>query len=245
VDAVDLNEMIAELRRLTPRPGGAFGGDPTQMLVPDVLVRAGEDGLWRVELNAGTLPRLLVDRVYHAEVSAMARSDRERMFVSDCLSQAHGLLRSLDQRARTVLKVASEIVRRQDEFLAYGVERLRPLTLKAVADAIGMHESTVSRASANKVLDTPRGVFEMSFFFTSALPSKSGGEGHAAEAVRRRIKQLIEAEPAGEGVLSDDRIANLLQASGVDIARRTVAKYRESLRIPSSAERRRQIAGAL
>jgi RNA polymerase sigma-54 factor len=242
VDADDLNEMIAELRGLTPRPGAAFGAEPAQPLIPDVFVRAGDDGLWRVELNAETLPRLLVDRSYHAVVSALARSERERTFVSDCLAQAHWLVRSLDQRARTVLKVASEIVRRQDDFLAYGVERLRPLTLKTVADAIGMHESTVSRASANKVLQTPRGVFEMGFFFTSSLAAGAGGEGHSPESVRHRIKQLIEAEPAAAGVLSDDRIADLLKAAGVDIARRTVAKYRESMQIPPSAERRRQQA---
>ncbi len=240
VDEADLREMIAELRGLTPRPGGAFGAEPAAAMIPDVYVREGSDGLWRVELNTDTLPRLLVDNRYHALVSSSARTDKERAFVSDCLAQAHWLTRSLDQRARTLLKVAAEIVRQQDEFLVHGVDRLRPLTLKTVAEAIGMHESTVSRASANKVLATPRGLFEMSFFFTTALANSDGsGEAHSAESVRHRIKQLIDGEPQGRLVLSDDAIADILRAAGVDIARRTVAKYRESLRIPSSAQRRR------
>ncbi len=241
VDDEDLKEMIAELRALTPRPGAAFGGEPTQAVAPDVFVREGPGGLWLVELNTDTLPKLLVDHRYHARVSAGARSDQEKVFVSDCLSSANWLVKSLDQRAKTILKVASEIVRQQDGFLAFGVEHLRPLNLKTVADAIGMHESTVSRVTSNKYLATPRGVFEMKFFFTSAIASSAGGEAHSAEAVRHKIRQLIEGE-AGEGdVHSDDSIVDLLKGAGVDIARRTVAKYREAMRIPSSVERKRQL----
>jgi len=239
VDDDDLREMIAELRALTPRPGAAFGGEPAQAVTPDVFVREGPGGLWNVELNADTLPRLLVDHRYHARVAAGARSDQEKTFVSDCLSSANWLVKSLDQRARTILKVASEIVRQQDGFLAFGVEHLRPLNLKMVADAIGMHESTVSRVTSNKYLATPRGVFEMKFFFTSAIASSAGGEAHSAEAVRHRIRQLIETERADSDVHSDDAIVELLKEAGVDIARRTVAKYREAMRIPSSVERRR------
>ncbi|MGZ6019748.1 MAG: RNA polymerase factor sigma-54 [Phenylobacterium sp.] len=241
VDDEDLREMVAELRALTPKPGASFGGEPAQTVVPDVYVREGLGGLWHVELNAETLPRLLVDQRYHARVSASARTDQEKTFVSDCAAQASWLVKSLDQRAKTILKVSSEIVRQQDAFLAYGVEHLRPLNLKTVADAIGMHESTVSRVTSNKYLATPRGVFEMKFFFTSAIQSSEGGEAHSAEAVRHRIKQLIETEATERDVHSDDTIVDILKEAGVDIARRTVAKYREAMRIPSSVERRRRL----
>ncbi|MFM8820342.1 MAG: RNA polymerase factor sigma-54 [Phenylobacterium sp.] len=241
VDGEDLMEMISEIRALTPRPGAAFGGEPTVPVVPDVVVRQGPEGLWNVEMNSDTLPRLLVDRRYFARVSAGARTDLEKAFVADCHSKANWLLRCLDQRARTILKVASEIVRQQDAFLAFGVSHLRPLNLRTVADAIGMHESTVSRVTSNKYMATPRGVFELKFFFTAAIPSMDGGEAHSAESVRDRIRRLIETERCGEGVHSDDRIVEILRTSGVDIARRTVAKYRESMRIPSSAERRRRL----
>jgi RNA polymerase sigma-54 factor len=241
VDDEDLREMVAELRALTPRPGAAFGGEPAQTVVPDVHVREGLGGLWHVELNSETLPRLLVDQRYHARVSAAARTDQEKTFVSDCAAQASWLVKSLDQRAKTILKVSSEIVRQQDAFLAFGVEHLRPLNLKTVADAIGMHESTVSRVTSNKYLATPRGVFEMKFFFTSAIQATEGGEAHSAESVRHKIRQLIDAEAAERDVHSDDAIVEILKEAGVDIARRTVAKYREAMRIPSSVERRRRL----
>ncbi len=242
VDDEDLRDMIAEIRGLTPRPGAAFpGGEAASAVAPDVFVREGPGGLWHVELNTDTLPRLLVDQRYHARVSGQARSDQEKTFVSDCLAQANWLMKSLDQRARTILKVSSEIVRQQDAFLAYGVEHLRPLNLKTVADAIGMHESTVSRVTSNKYMATPRGLFEMKFFFTSAIASTEGGESHSAESVRHKIKQLIDGEHAEADVHSDDRIVEILKEAGVDIARRTVAKYREAMRIPSSVERRRML----
>jgi RNA polymerase sigma-54 factor len=241
VDDEDIKEMVAELRALTPRPGAAFGGEPVQAVVPDVYVREGLGGLWHVELNSETLPRLLVDQRYHARVSASARTDQEKTFVSDCAAQASWLVKSLDQRAKTILKVSSEIVRQQDAFLAYGVEHLRPLNLKTVADAIGMHESTVSRVTSNKYLATPRGVLEMKFFFTSAIQATEGGEAHSAESVRHKIRQLIDAEASERDVHSDDAIVDILKEAGVDIARRTVAKYREAMRIPSSVERRRRL----
>ncbi|MGI4817629.1 MAG: RNA polymerase factor sigma-54 [Janthinobacterium lividum] len=240
VDQDDLIDMIAEIQALTPRPGAGFGGEPAQTVVPDVYVRADPAGGWKVELNSDTLPRLLVDKRYHADVSAGARGDTEKTFVADCAAQASWLVKSLDQRARTILKVASEIVRQQDAFLAFGVEFLRPLTLKVVAEAIEMHESTVSRVTANKYIATPRGVFELKFFFTAAIQSSDGGASHSAESVRYRIKSLIDAEDVTGEILSDDRIVEILQDAGIDIARRTVAKYREALRIPSSVERRRQ-----
>ena len=244
VDDEDLREMIAELKALTPRPGACFGGEPMAPITPDVFVREGAGGLWHVELNGDTLPRLLVDQRYHARIAGGALSDQDKVFVSDCLAQANWLIRSLDQRAKTVLKVSSEIVRQQDAFLAYGIEHLRPLNLKTVADAIGMHESTVSRVTSNKYLATPRGLFELKFFFTASIASSSGGEAHSAEAVRHKIKWMIEAEAKPEAVLSDDAIVEILKEAGVDIARRTVAKYREAMRIPSSVERRRLLKQA-
>jgi RNA polymerase sigma-54 factor len=245
VDDDDIREMIAELKALTPRPGAAFGGEPSQPVTPDVFVREGTGGLWLVELNTDTLPRVLVDKRYHARISGGARSEADKTFVSDCLANANWLVKSLDQRARTILKVSGEIVRQQDGFLAYGVEHLRPLNLKTVADAIGMHESTVSRVTSNKYISTPRGVFELKFFFTSSIASSSGGEAHSAESVRHKIRQLIDAEKADTDVHSDDAIVDILKEAGVDIARRTVAKYREAMRIPSSVERRRMLRASV
>lgn len=245
VDDEDLRDMVAELRGLTPRPGAAFGGEPSQPVAPDVFVREGLGGLWHVELNTDTLPRLLIDQRYHARVAGGARTDQEKVFVSDCMASANWLVKSLDQRAKTILKVASEIVRQQDGFLAFGVEHLRPLNLKTVADAIGMHESTVSRVTSNKYIATPRGLFELKFFFTSSIASTSGGEAHSAESVRHKIKQLIDTERGERDVHSDDRIVEILKETGVDIARRTVAKYREAMRIPSSVERRRMLKEAV
>jgi RNA polymerase sigma-54 factor len=241
VDEEDLAEMIAELRGLTPRPGAAFGSEPAQTVIPDVFVRESPGGEWAVELNSDTLPRLLVDQRYHARIRSGVRDAREKTFVAECLASASWLVKSLDQRAKTILKVASEIVRQQDGFLAFGVEQLRPLNLKTVADAIGMHESTVSRVTSNKYIATPRGVFEMKFFFTSAIPSTGGGEAHSAESVRHKIRQLIETERQGAQVHSDDAIVEILKEAGVEIARRTVAKYREAMRIPSSVERKRML----
>ena len=235
----DLVDMIAEIRRLNPKPGLAFGSAIVQPIVPDVFVRPGPDGGWIVELNSDTLPKVLVNQTYYSEVSATARRDTDKSYLAECLQSATWLVRALDQRARTILKVANEIVRQQDGFFARGVEHLRPLNLKTVAEAISMHELTVSRVTANKYMATSRGIFELKYFFTSAIAASHGGEAHSAEAVRHRIKQLIEAETAA-GVLSDDTIVDKLREAGIDIARRTVAKYREAMRIPSSVQRRRE-----
>lgn len=238
VDAEDIGEMLAEIRALTPKPGLAFGSEPVQPVVPDVFVREGPDGGWHIELNSDTLPRLLVNARYYSKVSSRSRDSGSKDYLAECLNNANWLVKSLDQRARTILKVSSEIVRQQDGFLTHGVRHLRPLNLRMIADAISMHESTVSRVTSNKYISTPRGVFELKYFFTAAIQSVSGSESHSAEAVRDRIKEMIENEPA-QSVLSDDRIVSLLTADGVNIARRTVAKYREAMRIPSSVERRR------
>jgi len=209
-----------------------------QPIVPDVFVRAGPDGGRTVELNSDTLPKVLLNQSYYAEIAGSARDDSEKSYLADCLQTASWLIRALDQRARTILKVSTEIVRQQDSFFVHGVQHLRPLNLKTVADAIGMHESTVSRVTANKYMATMRGIFELKYFFTSAIAAADGGEAHSAEAVRHRIKQLIDAERP-DHVLSDDTIVERLRAAGVDIARRTVAEYREAMRIPSSVQRRR------
>jgi RNA polymerase sigma-54 factor len=242
VDAEDVSDMIGEIRGLTPKPGLAFGTDPVQPVVPDVFVRVGPDGGWQVELNSDTLPRLLVNSRYYAQVSKGARDKDSKTYLTDCLNNANWLVKSLDQRARTILKVASEIVRQQDGFLTYGVRHLRPLNLRTIADAIVMHESTVSRVTSNKYISTPRGLFEMKYFFTASIQSMDGAEAHSAEAVRDRIREMIQNEEPVE-ILSDDRIVSLLTADGVSIARRTVAKYREAMRIPSSVERRRLKGG--
>jgi RNA polymerase sigma-54 factor len=239
VDDEDLSEMIAEIRALNPKPGFAFGSTLVQPIVPDVFVRQGPDGGYIVELNSETLPRVLVNQVYYAEVTKTVKNDQEKSYLADCMQTATWLMRALDQRAKTILKVSTEIVRQQDAFFARGVQHLKPLNLKTVADAIAMHESTVSRVTANKYMATNRGIFELKYFFTSSIAASDGGDAHSAEAVRHRIKQLIDAETS-EDVLSDDTIVEKLREAGIDIARRTVAKYREAMRIPSSVQRRRE-----
>lgn len=238
VDGDDIADMIGEIRTLNPKPGLAFGSEPVTPVVPDVFVRVGADGGWQIELNADTLPRLLVNNRYYSRVSKGARDKDARTWLADCLANANWLVKSLDQRARTILKVATEIVRHQDAFLTHGVRHLRPLNLRIIADAIQMHESTVSRVTSNKYIATPRGLFELKYFFTASIQSVDGAESHSAEAVRDRIREMIDNEEPRE-ILSDDRIVSLLTADGVNIARRTVAKYREAMRIPSSVERRR------
>jgi len=240
VDREDLAEMVAEVKALDPKPGLRFASENVALLVPDIIVRSGPEGAWLVDLNDAVLPRVLIDRSYHAEVFAHASRAKDtgaERFLSECLQKATWLEKSLDQRARTLLAVASEIVRWQDAFLRDGGAYLRPLTLRMVADEIGMHESTVSRAVANKAMATPRGVFPLKAFFSVALAATDGGEAHSAEAVRQRIRVLVAGE--GERVLSDDQIVAVLKDDGIAIARRTVAKYREAMGIPSSVDRRR------
>ncbi len=241
VDEEDFADMLAELRALDPRPCAGFQAERAETLIPDVFLRRAPGGYWggggwEIELNSETLPRVLVDNRYAAQLSATrGEAGREaRAFVSDCRASASWLKRSLDQRARTILTVATEIVRQQDRFFAEGITGLKPLTLRMVAEATGLHESTASRVTSNKYIATERGIFELKFFFTNAV----GPDGLAAAAVRHRIRALIDAEGSG-GILSDDRIVVQLQEDGIDIARRTVAKYRRVLGIPSSVERRR------
>lgn len=239
VDDDDLADMLSEIRSLNPKPGNAFSSATVQSVIPDVLVRPAPDGGWIVELNSDTLPRVLVNKSYYSTVNRRRASAADQDYLAECLQTANWLVKSLDQRARTILKVATEIVRQQDGFLAHGVQYMRPLNLKVIAEAIGMHESTVSRVTSNKYMATTRGTFELKYFFTASIAAAGEGDAHSAEAVRHRIRRLIEAEPADD-ILSDDTIVGLLRESGIDIARRTVAKYRETMRIPSSVQRRRE-----
>jgi RNA polymerase sigma-54 factor len=237
VDDEDLADMVRELRAYDPKPGCRFAAEPEGAPEPDVIVRRAGAG-YAVELNAATLPRVLVNRRYYAELKSGPQSKESRAWLGDCLQSANWLVRALDQRARTIVKVASEIVTQQEGFFRSGVSALRPLTLGKVAEAIGMHESTVSRVTSNKYLLCERGLFELKWFFRSGVAAEDG-EGASAEAVKAAIAKLIAAET---DILSDDALVELLKEQGFDLARRTVAKYRESLGIGSSIQRRRQRA---
>jgi len=240
VDNEDLKEMVEEVKGLNPRPAIGFASDPSLTQPPDVLMRPNPAGGWIVELNNATLPRVLVNESYYAKVTTDARNKEEKDYLAERFASANWLVKSLHQRAQTILKVATEIVRRQNEFFEKGIAHLRPLILKDIAEAIEMHESTVSRVTANKFITTPRGLFELKYFFTTAVGGE-GEEAHSAEAVRHRIKTLVDAEEPRH-VLSDDDIVGALKRDGIDIARRTVAKYREAMKIPSSVQRRREKA---
>jgi RNA polymerase sigma-54 factor len=241
VDDEDLADMIRELRAYDPKPGCRFSqGDRVDAIVPDVFIARRGLG-WAVELNSATLPRLLVNRTYYTELAGGPQDKASKAWLTDCLASANWLLKALDQRARTIIKVSTEIVKQQDGFFRHGVAHLRPLTLKTVAEAIGMHESTVSRVTSNKYLACDRGLFELKYFFTSGIQSSDGGEAVSAEAVKSHIKALIAAEEA-TAILSDDQLVDMLRARGFDIARRTVAKYREAIGLGSSVQRRRQKA---
>lgn len=243
VDDEDLRDMLSELRTLDPRPGQAFDFEPIQPVQPDLYLtpakdpETGEEG-WHIELNTDALPKVLVDRNYHATLMKGARAKPDRDFVAERFQSANWLVKTLEQRATTILKVAREIVRQQDGFFRHGVSALKPLVLRDIAIATELHESTVSRVTSNKYINTPRGIFELKYFFTSALPARTPGVVVSSESVRSRIKLLVGGENAHQP-LSDDRIVDLLKGEGIEIARRTVAKYREAMRIPSSAERRR------
>ena len=239
LDTDDIDDMLAEIRTLNPKPGLAFHNETIQTVTPDVFVRPATDGGWHIELNSDTLPRLLVNRTYYGRINGLAKSQADKTYITEQFQSASWLLKSLDQRANTILKVATELVAQQDRFLTHGVDHLRPLNLRDIAQVIEMHESTVSRVTSNKYIATPRGIYPMKYFFTSAIPSSAGGEAHSAESVRHRIRDLIDNESPG-AVLSDDKIVEILHSASIEIARRTVAKYREAMRIPSSVDRRWQ-----
>jgi RNA polymerase sigma-54 factor len=244
VDDEDFADMLRELRSYNPRPGLAFMPSDSSSVVPDILITANAAGGWDIALNEDTLPKLIVNRGYFVELNAGATSKESQGWLKEKLADAHWRIRALDQRQKTILKTAAEIVKQQDGFFRRGVSELRPLTLREVAEKIEMHESTVSRVTSNKYLACARGTFELKYFFTSGVAS-ADGEGASSAAIKSRIKALIDAETA-KNILSDQQLAEMLQKEGFDLARRTVAKYREAIGLGSSAERRRakKLAGA-
>ncbi len=237
VDADDIKEMCAEIRALNPRPGSGFQHEAMHVVIPDVFLRRAGDA-WHVELNSAVLPRVLVNRRYYMKVHAKTSNREEKKYLSEQLATANWLVKALDSRAQTILKVASEIVKHQDHFFLYGIKYLRPLTLKEVADAVQLHESTVSRVTSNKFINTTRGTFEFKYFFNASIQSIAGGEGYSNKSVQYMIKELIGQETP-DAILSDDAIAEKLKDKGIEVARRTVAKYRELMKIPSSAARKK------
>ncbi len=243
-DEEGLSEMIAEIRTLDPKPAQAFELTVAQPITPDVLMRPLPGGGWAIELNNDTLPRVLVNNRYFARIKKENHSKDDKRYINECMQSANWLVKSLHQRATTILKVATEIVRQQELFFTKGVAHLRPLILRDIAEVIDMHESTVSRVTSNKFIATPRGIYELKYFFTTAIGSSLGGNAHSAEAVRHRIKALIDTESV-DSILSDDKIVEILKIEGVEIARRTIAKYRESMKIPSSVQRRREKKSSL
>ena len=241
VSETEIKDMIDDLKGLNPRPASLFESFITQPLIPDVFMRPLPKNLgggWRVELNTDTLPKVLVNNQYYKEVSHKSKSKQDKEYINNQLAAANWIVRAMDQRAQTILKVASDIVEHQEHFFLYGVEFLQPLTLKEVAERVDMHESTISRVTNNKYIGTPRGIFELKYFFSTAIGGKNG-QVYSAESIRAQIKDLIDGEDP-ENILSDDKVVEILNKSGIEIARRTVAKYREALHIPSSAQRRRQ-----
>jgi RNA polymerase sigma-54 factor len=239
VDDEDFADMLAELRSYDPRPGMRFGSTPSEAVTPDILIRARADGGWDIALNQATLPRLVVNRSYYVELKRACDDKEARGWLGEKLADANWLVKALDQRQKTILKVAAELVKQQDGFFRRGVSELKPLTLRTVAEAIEMHESTVSRVTSNKYLNCERGTFELKYFFTSGVASADGEGSVSAETVKAQIRALIEAETP-DAVLSDDTLVELLRAKGFDLARRTVAKYREAIGLGSSVQRRRQ-----
>jgi len=239
VDEQDIYDMAAEIRALNPKPGLQYGGQAVNAVVPDILLTRDATGAWRVQINGETLPRILVNHGFYTAAKNQARTPADRTFLQNCMSTANWLTRSLDQRRQTMLKVAREIVRQQEGFFLHGVRSLKPLSLRDIAEQVSMHESTISRVTSSKYMQTPRGTFELKYFFTPAIQATGSGDAYSSEAVKDRIRELI-ANESPRRILSDDTIVTILNSEGIDIARRTVAKYRESLRIPSSVQRRRE-----
>ena len=239
VDTIET--MVEDLRHLNPRPASLFEDFITQPLIPDIYMRSLPKDLgggWRVELNTDTLPKVLVNNQYYKEVAKKSNKEEEKQYLNNQLTAANWIVRAMDQRAQTILKVASDIVEQQNAFFLYGIEFLQPLTLREVAERVDLHESTISRVTNNKYIGTPRGIFELKYFFSTAIGG-SGGQVYSAESIRAKIKELIEGEDP-EQILSDDKVVEILNKEGIEIARRTVAKYRETLHIPSSSRRRKQ-----
>ena len=242
IEEEDLRDMIAEIRALNPKPGSEFQHEVVEQAVPDVIV-ARKKNKWIVELNNMTLPKVLVDREYHAELTKLA-GKTDKKYMAERLYHANWLVKAMDQRAQTIVKVASEIVLQQENFFKLGIHHLKPLTLKEIAAVTGYHESTISRVTTGKYMMTPRGLFELKYFFTSGVGHAAGGDDVSSATVKHLIKEIIDGED-GQKPISDEQIAKDLKAKGVDVARRTVAKYREALHIPSSSKRKRLNASSL
>lgn len=238
VSKEDFLDMVEEIKALNPKPGLEFGEDIVYTVIPDVYVKKSPKGTWFVELNNEALPKVLMNNRYLGEISGTTTKKEDKQYIDNCITKANWLIRALDQRAQTILKVSSELIRLQKKFLDEGIQYLAPINLKTIAEAIDMHESTVSRVTANKYIATPRGIFEMKYFFTNAISSLNSDDQYSSKSIKYRIKQLIDDE-SPKKILSDDKLVELIRAEGIDIARRTVAKYRESLEIPSSIIRRR------
>mgnify|MGYP000710586056 CR=1 FL=1 len=238
VSKEDFLDMVEEIKALNPKPGLEFGEDIVYTVIPDVYVKVNPKGKWFVELNSENLPKVLMNNRYLNEIGDQTTKKEDKEYIDDCVQKANWLVKALDQRARTILKVSSELVRLQKKFLNDGIQYLAPINLKTIAEAIEMHESTVSRVTANKYISTPRGIFEMKFFFTNAIGSLDSENQYSSKSIKYKIKQLIDNEDPKK-ILSDDKIVEAIRAEDIDIARRTVAKYRESLEIPSSIIRRR------
>lgn len=241
VELEDIPLMFAEIRELNPKPGYRFGSDVMQAVIPDVFLRRGTGGKgWQVELNSEALPRVLLNRQYYARISENMRRKEDKKYLSEQLAHANWLTKALDQRAQTILKVATEIVRQQDAFFKHGVRYFKPLTLKDISHKVDVHESTVSRVTTHKYISTGSAVYELKYFFSSSVGSTDGdGATHSSESVKHLIREMINAEDPAD-ILSDDTLAERLQEQGIDVARRTVAKYREAMDIPSSPGRRRE-----
>ncbi|MDG2312987.1 MAG: RNA polymerase factor sigma-54 [Alphaproteobacteria bacterium] len=239
VDRADIMDIISELKLLNPKPGLVFQHEITEWAIPDIIVYPNSKGGWFIELNNECLPPVVVDKKYYDELSKNNLSKKDKRFMRENLQSANWLVKSLDQRSKTILKVMTEIVKNQDDFFQFGVSHLKPLVLNDIAKSIKVHESTVSRVTSNKYVMTPRGVFELKYFFTNSISSIDPKKVHSSESVRTKIKELIESETIST-ILSDDRIVEILKLEGINIARRTVAKYRASLHIASSTQRRRK-----
>ena len=241
VDDEDLKLMIAEIRELNPRPASGFVHDVVQTVIPDIFLKRTKSGGWQIELNSSVLPKVLVNRQYYSMLSAKTRDKVEKKYLTDQLATASWLVKALDQRAQTILKVTTEIVSKQDSFFRHGIRYLKPMTLREVAEQVELHESTVSRVTSNKYISTPRGNYELKYFFTSSISNSSGGEDYSSRTVMHLIKQMVDEESPGK-ILSDDALSEMLKDRGIDCARRTVTKYREAMNLGSSVQRRREKA---
>ena len=233
----NLRSNIQVIRSLNPKPGTLYDENNNNIAHPDVIVSKEKDN-WTVELNNSTLPKVSVNEGYVKEIEKLECKDSDKKFISESLNSARWLIKAIEQRNITTLKISSEIINQQKEFFEKGKKYLKPMILKDVAKKINMHESTVSRVTSEKLMITPLGMFEMKVFFSASINSINDGESHSAESVRESLKKLISDEPL-ENPLSDEMLVSRLKGEGINLARRTVAKYRELLNIPASSVRRK------